>query len=103
MKRTRTADRYFLEQKIGIKISPLITGISPYYHAVDAEAHKGFNGDRPRVIARVIAFSRLSSEDMGRNNLDIANAVAIARAKRGLYALLRGEKIHNPLCQGERL
>jgi hypothetical protein len=107
---TRRADRYFLDQRIGIKFTPLITGISAFYLAIEAVAyHENHNGIK--CIARVIAFSRTSSDDLERKDMAIGESVAKARAKRGLYTLLHGRVvkgirnyvIHDPLCQGVRL
>jgi hypothetical protein len=58
-----------------------------------------------RVIAKVTALSRLSTQDMesgNTKNRKTALGAANSRAKKGLYKILNGRPLHLPLYQGCR-
>jgi hypothetical protein len=96
--RMSTVDSFLSEKGIRVVRENLRTDL-PFYGAIEVDAITNTN----KSVARVTALARVGGEDINRQKRDIALMVADARAKRGLYALLHGRKIHDPLCQGVRL
>lgn len=74
----------------------------PYY--VQVEACVSLPGkEKNGYIAAVVALARVSDMDMKRNRNSVGTSIAIARAKKGIYNILKGKRIHDPLCQGSRI
>ena len=95
-----TVDSFLVQRHIAVTISHIKTDFS-YFKIVRAEAlvETGSPSKR-KLLAHVISLARLSGDDLNKEVEYVGLRVALARAKRGLYALLRGKKIHDPLCQG---
>ena len=95
-----TVDSFFAQRHIKVAISHIKLDL-PYFNIIEAVAVVNVDSpSRRKAIAHVASLSRLSGDDLGRGRGDIGERVATGRAKRGLYALLRGKEIHDPLCQG---
>ncbi len=94
----KRVEAFFRERKIDIVALP--NRVGQFYLAVFVEAGHAKQGSAP--LAQATALSRVAKDDMSNKDWGRAEAVALARGKRGLYKLLHGKKIHDPLCQGVR-